>query len=158
MRHAKSSWEDPTIPDHDRPLNNRGKNDAPRMGKLLKEINLIPDILISSTAKRAEMTAKKVAKSCQYRKDIIFKSSLYSANPSTLVKELKMIKEEGNHTALLVGHNPAVEEFVEYLTDKIEILPTSAVVQIELPINKWNDLDNKTKGSIVNVWRPKELN
>jgi len=158
MRHAKSSWEDPTIPDHDRPLNNRGKKDAPRMGKLLKDINLIPDILISSTARRAEMTAKKVAKSCQYHKDIIFKASLYSAGPATLVKELKMIEEEGNYTALLVGHNPGVEEFVEYLTDKIETLPTSAVVQIELPINKWNDLDNKTKGSIVNIWRPKELN
>ena len=56
MRHAKSSWGDPTIKDHDRPLNNRGKKDAPRMGKLLKENNLIPDIILSSTAKRAEMT------------------------------------------------------------------------------------------------------
>jgi phosphohistidine phosphatase SixA len=69
-----------------------------------------------------------------------------------------MINEEGTNTALLVGHNPSVEEFVEYLTGNIETLPTSALVQIELPINKWNDLDNKTKGRIVNVWRPKELN
>ena len=53
MRHAKSSWGVPTMPDHDRPLNNRGKKDAPRMGKLLKENNLIPDIIISSTARRA---------------------------------------------------------------------------------------------------------
>ena len=158
MRHAKSSWEDPTITDHDRPLNNRGKKDAPRMGKLLKEINLIPDILISSTARRAEMTAKKVAKSCDYRKDIVFKSSLYSAGPTAFIKELKTIKKDGIVTALLVAHNPGVEDFVEYLTGKVEILPTSTLVQIELPINRWDDLDTNTKGIIVNTWRPKELN
>ena len=158
MRHAKSSWGDPTMPDHDRPLNNRGKKDAPRMGKLLKENNLIPDIIISSTARRAEMTAKRVAKSCQYPKDIIFKSSLYAAGPAAFVKELMMINEDTIVSALLVAHNPGVEDFVEYLTGNIEILPTSALVQIELPIKRWNDLGTKTRGKIMNVWRPKELN
>ena len=158
MRHAKSSWGDPTMPDHDRPLNNRGKKDAPRMGKLLKENNLIPDIIISSTARRAEMTAKRVAKSCQYPKDIIFKPSLYSAGPATFIKELKMINEDGIGSALLVGHNTGVEDFVEYLTGNIETLPTSALVHIELPIKKWNELGTKTRGKIKNVWRPKELN
>jgi phosphohistidine phosphatase len=62
LRHAKSSWEDPDLPDYDRPLNKRGKNDAPRMGKLLKDKDIIPDLIISSTAARAKKTAELVAK------------------------------------------------------------------------------------------------
>ena len=69
-----------------------------------------------------------------------------------------MINEDDIGSALLVGHNPGVEDFVEYLTGNIETLPTSALVQIELPIKKWNELGTKTRGKIMNVWRPKELN
>jgi phosphohistidine phosphatase len=77
MRHAKSSWKDPDLPDHDRPLNKRGKHDAPSMGKLLKDEDLIPDLIISSTAARAKKTAELVAKACKYKGEISLNQSLW---------------------------------------------------------------------------------
>ena len=70
LRHAKSSWSDPTLPDHDRPLNKRGIHDAPRMGKLLRHEHLMPDLILSSTAVRAKKTAELVAKACKYKGEI----------------------------------------------------------------------------------------
>jgi phosphohistidine phosphatase len=67
LRHAKSSWKDPDLPDHDRPLNKRGKHDAPLMGRLLKREDLVPDVIISSTAMRARATAEAVAKGSGYK-------------------------------------------------------------------------------------------
>ena len=75
LRHAKSSWKDLELPDQDRPLNKRGRHDAPRMGKLLKQEDLIPDHIVSSTALRAKKTAELVAKSCKYKGDIAFDNS-----------------------------------------------------------------------------------
>ena len=76
LRHAKSSWKEQDLPDHDRPLNKRGKNDAPRMGKLLKDEDLIPDLIMSSTAVRAKKTAELVAKACKYKGKIVLNHSL----------------------------------------------------------------------------------
>ena len=70
LRHAKSSWNDSALKDHERPLNDRGKRDAPRMGQLLNDHKLTPDLIISSTAKRARKTAKKVADSCGYQGEV----------------------------------------------------------------------------------------
>ena len=66
LRHAKSSWKHPELPDHDRPLNKRGKHDAPLMGRLLKREDLVPDVIISSTAMRAGATAEAVAKASSF--------------------------------------------------------------------------------------------
>ena len=75
LRHAKSSWNEQDLPDHDRPLNKRSQKDAPRMGKLLKDEDLIPDLIISSTAVRAKKTAGLVAKACKYKRKIVLKHS-----------------------------------------------------------------------------------
>ena len=79
LRHAKSSWKFPDLSDHDRPLNRRGKQDAPRMGRLLKEKGLVPDLVISSTATRAKDTATAVAKHSGYKGRKINFESLYAA-------------------------------------------------------------------------------
>ena len=81
LRHAKSSWKYLGIPDHDRPLNKRGKHDAPLIGKVLRDQNLTPTLIISSTAVRAEATANLVAKACKYKGEIIFDKSIYDAEP-----------------------------------------------------------------------------
>ena len=81
LRHAKSSRKDPDLTDHDRPLNKRGKRDAPRMGRLMKKENLVPDVIISSTAIRAHSTAEAVAKTSGYTGEIIVDKSLYAAGP-----------------------------------------------------------------------------
>jgi phosphohistidine phosphatase len=75
LRHAKSSWKHPELADHDRPLNRRGKRDAPLMGRLLKKEDLVPEIIISSTATRARSTAEAVAKSSGYKGEIILNKS-----------------------------------------------------------------------------------
>jgi phosphohistidine phosphatase len=158
MRHAKSSWKDPDLPDHDRPLNKRGKHDAPRMGKLLKDKDLIPNLIISSTAARAKKTAELVAKACKYKGEISLKQSLYGAEPADYLKILQELS--GKHkTVLVVGHSPSVEETVDVLTGSPDvIMSTCALAHISLPIQNWAKLnEQKINGKLHKVWRPKEL-
>ena len=158
LRHAKSSWKDPDLPDHDRPLNKRGKHDAPRMGKLLKDKDLIPDLIISSTATRAKKTAELVAKACKYKGEISVNQSLYGAQPADYLKILEGLSDKDN-AVLVVGHSPSVEETVEVLTDSADvIMPTCALAHISLPIQNWAELNKqKIKGKLLKTWRPKEL-
>jgi phosphohistidine phosphatase len=159
LRHAKSSWKDPDLQDHDRPLNKRGKHDAPRMGKLLKEEDLIPDLIISSTAARAKKTAELVAKACKYKgEEIALNHSLYGAQPADYLKILQELSNK-HKAVLVVGHSPSVEETVEVFTDSSDvIMPTCALAHISLPIQNWDELNKqKIKGKLLKVWRPKEL-
>ena len=94
LRHAKSSWKHPDVNDHDRPLNKRGKRDAPRMGELLQDKNLVPDFIVSSTAKRAFSTAKAVAKAAGYKADITLNQSLYAAPPTAYIDVLRDLSNE----------------------------------------------------------------
>jgi phosphohistidine phosphatase len=87
VRHAKSSWEDSSLDDIDRPLNGRGKNNAPEMGERLKKQGILPDLLISSPAKRAMSTAKKIAERVGYsKKEILIDENLYPNNSLILLK------------------------------------------------------------------------
>jgi phosphohistidine phosphatase len=158
LRHAKSSWKDPDLPDHDRPLNKRGQNDAPRMGKLLRDEDLTPDLIISSTAARAKKTAELVAKACKYKGEIVLNHSLYGAEPAAYLKILEGLSDK-HKAVLVVGHSPSVEDTVELLTGSPDvIMPTCALAHIPLPIQNWAELNKqKIKGKLVKVWRPKEL-
>ncbi len=156
LRHAKSSWKDDTLPDHDRPLNKRGKQDAPRMGKLLQEKGLVPDLIISSTAKRARKTAEMVAEESGYEGEIQLERDLYAFEPTAYLDELAQI-EDHYQIVLIVGHNPGLEELVEQLTGEFARLPTAALAQVSLPVESWSDLDEETQGQLSNLWRPKEL-
>ena len=158
MRHAKSSWKEQDLPDHDRQLNKRGKNDAPRMGKLLKDENLVPDLIMSSTAVRAKKTAELVAKTCKYNGKIVLNHSLYGAEPAAYLKILEGLSDK-HMAALVVGHSPSVEETVELLTGSLDvIMPTCALAQISLPIKNWAELKKqKIEGKLLKVWKPKEL-
>jgi phosphohistidine phosphatase len=158
LRHAKSSWKEQDLSDHDRPLNKRGKNDAPRMGKLLKDEDLIPDLIMSSTAVRAKKTAELVAKACKYKGKIDYNHSLYGAEPAAYLKILEGLPEK-HIVALVVGHSPSVEETVELLTGQLDvIMPTCALAQISLPIKNWAELKkHKIKGKLLKVWKSKEL-
>ena len=158
LRHAKSSWKEQDLPDHDRPLNKRGKNDAPGIGKLLKDKDLIPDLIMSSTAVRAKKTAELVAKACKYKGKIVLNQSLYGAEPATYLNILEELSDK-HMTALVVGHNPSVEETVESLTGSTDvIMSTCALAQISLPIQSWAELKRqKIKGKLLKLWRPKGL-
>ena len=156
LRHAKSSWKHSELSDHDRPLNKRGKRDAPRLGRLLQDEGLTPDLILSSTAKRAQKTAETVAENCGYAGDVLTTSDLYLAGPSNYRDVLRQISNDYDR-GMVVGHNPGLEILLEQLTGKSEQLPTGALVHLRLPIRHWNEFDVGTGATLVNLWRPREL-
>jgi phosphohistidine phosphatase len=156
MRHAKSSWKDAELSDFDRPLNKRGKNDAPLMGKFLRKKDLTPDIILSSAAKRASKTAEAVAEGLKYKEEIIFLENFYLAEPFTYIEEINQVDND-HDIVLVIGHNPGLEGLVQILSGKVLALSTSAVAEIELPIKKWKDLTLDTDGKLENLWRPKDV-
>ena len=156
LRHAKSSWNDPALDDHERPLNKRGRRDAPRMGALVREFGLIPDVVISSDAVRARLTAQAVAEAARYSGEILLDPHLYMACPADILSLLPMVRENPE-TVMIVGHNPGLEELVEHLTGERQDLPTAALAQIDLPIDQWRDLTPSTRGTLVGLWRPEQL-
>jgi len=156
LRHAKSSWASPTIADHDRPLNARGNADAPRIGELIKNQDLIPDLILCSTAKRAHKTADKVAHNCGYEGEVMRVGELYLATTDIYLKVLSEL-EDDHSRVMVVGHNPGLEDLSETLTGQFETLPTAALVQTSLAIEHWHELDKSVEGKLVNIWRPREL-
>jgi phosphohistidine phosphatase len=140
IRHAKSSWKNLSLDDFDRPLNKRGKRDAPFMGGVLKKNNILPDIIISSPALRAKKTAKIIAKELGYKSKIVFKNDLYHASTYILKHTLKSI-ENKHHIAFLFGHNPGLNMLVEEYIDFYDNIPTTGIIKIEFCCNKWEDIE-----------------
>lgn len=159
LRHAKSSRKFPDLSDHDRPLNHRGKRDAPRMGRLLKEKELVPDLVISSTAIRAKDTASAVAKNSGYKGKMFTFESLYAAEPAAYLTVLRDLANNYRQV-LVVGHNPGVEELIETLTGEIHIIPTCTLARIEFDIEKWSAIlrERTDRGRLVEILRPDESN
>jgi phosphohistidine phosphatase len=155
LRHAKSSWKDPDLMDHDRPLNKRGKGDAPRMGRLLKSEHPVPDTIISSTAIRAQATAEAVAKASGYKGEII-SPSLYAAGPHAYIDGLHDISDNYARV-LIIGHNPGLEELVEILTGESHVMPTCSLAHVELDIQNWLEIDYNSKGRLARIWQPRDL-
>lgn len=155
LRHAKSSRKFPDLSDHDRPLNHQGKRDAPRMGRLLKEKELVPDLVISSTAIRAKDTA--IAKHSGYKGKMFMFESLYAAEPAAYLTVLRDLADNYRQV-LVVGHNPGVEELIEILTGEIHIIPTCTLARIEFDIEKWSAIlrERTHRGRLVVILRPDE--
>jgi phosphohistidine phosphatase len=138
IRHAKSSWDDPRLADFDRPLNDRGKRDAPRMGRRLAEAGHRPDLLLSSPAKRAFGTAKRVARELGFRKGDIFRNiRLYHADESQLLQAVQA-QPDAAGSLMLFGHNPGLTEFATLLCRyPFGNVPTCGVVCIDFPVDSW---------------------
>ena len=156
LRHAKSSWNNPKLSDHDRPLNKRGKRDAPRIGRLLRQQRLSPGAIISSTAKRARLTAEELARSSTFDGAVQFDPRLYLADSATILDVVRRADPD-TRRVMVVAHNPGLEELIIQLTGADEPLPTAGLAQIRLPFDRWKDLSVTTDGRLINVWRPKEL-
>jgi phosphohistidine phosphatase len=156
LRHAKSSWNGPVRDDHERPLNDRGVRDAPRVGAVLRDHGLIPDVIVSSDAVRARLTAEAVVDAAGYSGQILLDRQLYLADPADILSVLRDVPENAD-IVMIVGHNPGLEDLVELLTDEAHDMPTAALAQVVLPIDSWRDLDLSTRGTLVDHWRPKEL-
>lgn len=132
IRHAKSSWSDSSLADFDRPLNGRGKRDGPLMARRLGSLNFIPDIMVSSPARRALKTAKYIAKGVGYsRKEIVYNDSLYLGSLNSYLHLIESLKNSCS-TLFLVGHNYTITELGEFLTGQyLGNIPTSGVVAID---------------------------
>ena len=149
LRHAKSSWRESELADHDRPLNKRGKRDAPRMGELIRADGLLPDLVLTSSARRALTTAELVAEASGYDGEIQVSRDLYAAGPEEFIEALCALPDALD-TVLVVGHNPGLEELVETLTEEAPAMPTAALAQITLDIERWADLEKEGAGKLVN--------
>jgi len=141
VRHAKSSWDNPDLSDFERPLNSRGKRDAPKMGKRLKERQIKPDLIICSPAKRAKKTATKISKQINYdQDDIIYDSGLYHADPDTILEIVQ--QQPGEIESLMIfGHNPGFTEFANSISGmQIDNIPTAGLFVASFTVSQWSEI------------------
>lgn len=140
IRHAKSDWGSPAVPDNERPLNSRGKRDAGTMGNMMAERGWTADRWLVSTARRAEETAHLICRLLHYQDvDICRCPKLYLASPESILREL--IKAGDANSAIIVAHNPGISELAIQLgLSRSDYLPTCGVVAFQLDISRWLDL------------------
>jgi phosphohistidine phosphatase len=146
VRHAKSSWDDAGMDDFDRPLNERGKKDAPEMAKRLLDKKVKIDLFISSPAKRALKTAKLFAEEFKEDKESIqLVESLYHASVTAFLETVSSLKDAGN-SAIIFSHNPGITEFANTLTNvRIDDMPTCSIFAVQADADKWADFIKSEK-------------
>jgi len=148
IRHAKSAWDDLSLSDHDRPLADRGLHDAPIMAKRLKKRRIYPEIILSSTAKRAKETAKIIAKELEFPvSEVILEGNLYHASPNKILKYIHQ-QNDSKETMIVVGHNPGFNDLIEYLGGKLDNLPTSGQFGFLMKADSWSKFGPNT----AEVW------
>jgi len=142
VRHAKSSWDYPDLDDFERPLNKRGMRDAPKMGKRLKERDILPDLLLSSPATRAINTAREIAYQIDYpEENIETDEEIYHAGKDILLRVLRAQNDSIN-SIMLFGHNPGFTNFANAIANQdIDNVPTAGIVAIEFKNAGWGNLD-----------------
>jgi len=146
VRHAKSDWDDPELSDIERPLNERGKRDAPMMAERLFSNKLIVDAFITSTAKRARKTAKTFFTT--YNRSAaswIETADLYLAPPETFRSIIKTL-DNRLHTVMIFAHNPGITDFANELTNaRIDNMPTCSIFAVRVQADQWFDFDEAEK-------------
>jgi phosphohistidine phosphatase len=155
LRHAKSTWKDSGVRDFDRPLNQRGLKAAPTIGRLIRKRKLQPDLVLSSPAERARQTTQLVLEAAGLKTELRYDERIYEASAARLFEIVSQIEDEAN-MAMLVGHNPGLEELVEALTGEAREMSTAALACIELDIERWSKLRAGTN-QLTWLVKPKEL-
>jgi phosphohistidine phosphatase len=155
MRHAQSSWDSPNFSDFDRPLNHRGVKAAPYMARMMNLRKAVPDLILTSPARRAEQTAERVKQSGGFTAEIRADRRIYEADPATLLELIQEIEDDFN-AVLLVGHNPGVEGLIKALTGLLRPMAPGALVGISLNAENWNEVASDAAGKLTFVIAPKE--
>ncbi|GAC1398719.1 MAG: phosphohistidine phosphatase SixA [Pyrinomonadaceae bacterium] len=155
LRHAKSRWDDPTLSDFARPLNKRGKKDAPLIGRFMHSREIQPDVIISSPAERAKQTVQLVADKAKFKTIPRFDARIYNACVAELCILVAEIDDAVNEV-LLVGHNSSMEEFLEYLTAEVRHMPTAALACLTLNCDTRRNVQTRV-GKLKWLVKPKEL-
>jgi phosphohistidine phosphatase len=126
------------------------------MGAFLNDLNLIPDEIICSTAVRARKTIAGLLENLPFDDQVIYTRDLYHADVDTMLEQLHPLPG-GVEIAMLVGHNPGMDDFLEVVCDEPEHMPTAAIAEIEFDISRWDELRGDTPGELKNLWGPKEI-
>ncbi len=164
LRHAKSSWKDMSVPDHGRPLNERGKAEAPVMGKALAKHGLDPDLVLCSTARRTRDTLALVLPELKAAPKIVYVDGLYHGTPAEM---LGVLKGDGGGASqvLMIGHNPEIQTFAldligsgsKVLKSKLEAkLPTAGLIAIRFLAGAWTGV-TVNSGKLELFLTPKDL-
>ena len=146
IRHAKSNWDQPGTSDQERPLNERGKKDAPEMAKRLRKRGLKIDAIVSSPAERAFRTARYFAKEFDGKKDdIIVEKALYGAMPSEFEQVVASLKDKYD-TVALFSHNPGITDYVNTLgAVRTDNMPTCGIFAVQADVKSWADFAGADK-------------
>jgi phosphohistidine phosphatase len=155
MRHAKSSWDDPTLADFDRPLNPRGLRAAPAMGAFMRRGEILPERIFSSPAVRARETTRLVSEGGAFEAEIKLEDRIYEASANGL-RQIAAEVDDACSCVMLVGHNPGMEHFVRHLTGEVVSMRTTALAVVDLDITKWAELDDGC-GTLRALHDPKNI-
>lgn len=158
-RHAKSSWDDPTAPDHDRPLNERGKAAAADLGQWLASRGYVPQQVLCSDAERTRKTWAGIAPSLPGTPVMELKPALYHAGPDVMLAVLRHATAE---TVMMIGHNPGIAEFAERLVAHAPLhaefarYPTGATLVVDFAIENWAQ-SGFGAGTVIDFTIPREI-
>lgn len=156
MRHAKSSWAEPGVADHDRPLNDRGRRAAPVMARWLAAHGLIPDTILCSSSKRTRQTVRRMRKAVPELPEPVIEPALYDSGPDEMQACLARLPA-GCGTAMIVAHEPGTGEMLSRLTGREHgPFPTAAIAVLELEIGSWADRPWH-RGRLREMVRPRDL-
>jgi phosphohistidine phosphatase len=164
LRHAKSSWAETEKADFDRPLAARGEKTAPRMGAFLAEQQVLPELILCSTARRARTTLDLVLPHLGASPEVVFEDEVYHASAPALLKRLRKVPDGTQHV-MIVGHNPALQSLAVDLAatgDKHDLraltskLPTAAIVVLSFEVKRWRQV-RRGGGHLTLFMTPKRL-
>ena len=155
LRHAKSSWKDETLPDFERPLNRRGKRAAETMGRYFKTSAIVPELILCSPAERARETLNLVLKASRWTTEVRYDQRIYDATAQRLVEVVSQIDND-RKVAMLVGHNPGMEELLLLLTAESVGIATGTCAKVAVKASKWANAVDK-RATLEWVVKPREL-
>ena len=161
LRHAKSSWEDAGVDDRDRPLAPRGERAGDLMRQYVDEAGIRPDLVLCSSALRTRQTLALLLHAFERDLKIRIESSLYAFDAGSLLERLRAVPD-GVNSAMLIGHNPAIQELAVRLAPRGELLdklvqkyPTAALAELELPVDSWHEAGETAE--LIRFVVPREL-
>jgi len=155
MRHGKSSWKDKTLEDKQRPLKKRGQRDCEYIGHVLIENELIPQLILSSSAVRASQSAEIIASACGMKDGINYLDSFFMGEPNEFLEGLRGLPDTLERV-MIIAHNPGLEALMQIIDGKIDALPTASMAYLVLSLDKWADISFDSAGELIGFWKPSE--
>ena len=156
LRHAKSDHGNRSLSDHDRPLNDRGRESAAKMGAFMRKRDLLPELVLSSSAVRTTETLSLLAQAAELHAKTEFQDLLYLASAPTMLESAATRAQE-EQCVMLVGHNPGSEDVLHVLGLGIHEMPTCSLAHIELDIDDWVLATGSVKARLIDLWLVKSL-